>query len=156
MSDLYDSSVPGVIVRGMSFPRTCNGCRFLQAETFEAPLIGFHTTYSCAAIVNQLEAGVPDTLRTSGRLEACPLEDLPEEIHTDCKLDFGPVWIRADEELPSDDRYVICCCRNKEGKGNVVKGYYSRPAGRWACGMNTNVTHWMELPVPPEEVKMDE
>jgi len=154
MSEMCKSSVPGVIVRGMTFPKTCDECRFLQADTFDAPFLGLHTSYSCMAVENQLEAGVPDGTRTTGRLEACPLEPLPEEIHTDCKLDLGPVWIRADEDLPSDDRYVLCCCRNKEGRPNVVKGYYSRTAGRFACGMNTNVTHWMELPVPPMEERI--
>lgn len=148
---MNETNNPGVIVRGMTMPETCDGCRFLQAETFDAPLIWWHTTYTCAAMENQLEAGVPDGLRTSGRRDACPLEPLPEEIHTDCKIDLGPVWIRADEELPDDDRYVLCCCRPKAGKLNVVKGYYAKSTGRWVCGMNTNVTHWMELPVPPEE-----
>ena len=148
---MKENNNPGVIVRGMTFPKTCDECRFLQADTFEAPFIGLHTSYSCAAMENQLEAGVPGWGRTIERLEACPLEPLPEEIHTDCKIDLGPVWIRADEDLPSDDRYVLCCCRNKEGRPNVVKGYYSRTAGRWACGMNTNVTHWRKRPVPPEE-----
>lgn len=153
---MTESNNPGVIVRGMTMPKTCDGCRFLLADTYKSPIIGIHTTYSCMAIENQLEAGVTDGLRTSGRLDACPLEPLPEEIHTDCKIDLGPVWIRADEELPDDDRYVLCCCRNKEGKLNVVKGYYAKSAGRWACGMNSNVTHWMEMPAPPREVTVDD
>lgn len=153
---MTETNKPGVIVRGMTMPNTCDGCRFLLAETFETPVIGFFTTYSCMAMDDQLAAGVPDDTRTSGRLEACPLGALPEEIHTDCKIDLGPVWIRADEELPDDDRYVLCCCRPKAGKLNVVKGYYAKSTGRWVCGMNTNVTHWMELPVPPREGQKNE
>lgn len=150
---MTESKNPGVIVRGMTFPKTCDECRFLQADTFEAPFIGLLTTYTCAAMENLLEAGVNGWLRTTGRLKACPLDPLPEEIHTDCRIDLGPVWIRADEEVPNDDRYVLCCCRNKEGRPNIVKWYYSRTEGRWACGMNSNVTHWMELPEPPEEAR---
>lgn len=150
---MTESKNPGVIVRGMTLPKTCDECRFLQADTFEAPFLGLYTSYSCMAVENQLEAGVPDGTRTTGRLKACPLEPLPQEIHTDCRIDLGPVWIRADEKLPDDDRYVLCCCRNKEGKPNIVRGYYSQSTGRWVCGMNSNVTHWMDLPAPPEEAR---
>lgn len=155
MIDLYNSSVPCVIVRGMTFPKTCDECRFLQADTFEAPFIGLHTTYSCAAMENQLEAGVPDGTRTTGRLEACPLDPLPEEIHTDCRIDLGPVWIRADEELPSNDRYVLCCCRTWTRATKIDKVCIGLFNGqRITTGIESDtVTHWMPLPNLPEEVQ---
>ena len=153
---MTESKNPGVIVRGMTMPETCDGCRFLLADTYKSPIIGIHTTYSCMALENQLEAGVPDGLRTSRRLEACPLEPLPEEIHTDCRIDLGPVWIRADEELPDDDRYVLCCTSDQKGNKNIMRGYYDGSHNRWVNGRNPNVTHWMEMPAPPREGQKDE
>lgn len=49
--------------------------------------------------------------------------------------------------VPGDDRRVLCCTRTKVGMLNIVIGYY---AGRWCCGMNSNVIAWMELPRLPE------
>ena len=55
-----------------------------------------------------------------------------------------PQWIDASKDVPDTDRYVLCCTRTAQGRQNVVRGYYA--GGRWCCGMNSNVTHWMELP----------
>ena len=61
----------------------------------------------------------------------------------------GSPWISAEERLPETDDHVLCCTRTKKGTANVVVGYYMD--GLWRCGMNSNVTHWMPLPEPPEE-----
>lgn len=60
-------------------------------------------------------------------------------------------WRKAEDEVPDDERRVLCCTRTKSGLRNIVIGYYIGEHDRWACGMNTNVTHWMELPDPPED-----
>lgn len=135
---MTENNTPGVIVRGMSLPKTCYACRFLLWSR-------------CAAMEPGTPADVDVVSRLTGRREDCPLDPLPEEVHTDCRISFVPVWNDVQDEIPRDDRYVLCCCRNKAGEPNVVKGYYSHATGRWACGMNTNVTHWMEMPVPPRK-----
>lgn len=62
-----------------------------------------------------------------------------------------PEWIPISERLPEDDRHVLCLTRTKKGLCNVVIGFYFEDM--WHCGMNSNVTHWMELPEPPEVIE---
>jgi len=57
-------------------------------------------------------------------------------------------WISVTDWLPENDDHVLCCTLTKAGRRNVVIGYYMD--GAWRCGMNSNVTHWMPLPEPPE------
>lgn len=57
-------------------------------------------------------------------------------------------WIRSEDRVPETDGYVLCCTRTKAGQKSVVRGYHAD--GRWCCGMNSNVTHWMPLPEVPE------
>ena len=60
-------------------------------------------------------------------------------------------WIKTTDRLPEDDRHVLCLTRTKKGLWNVVIGYYMD--GFWRVGMNSNVTHWMPLPEPPEVIE---
>lgn len=57
-------------------------------------------------------------------------------------------WISVKTRLPETDDHVLCCTQNKKGVRTVVRGFYM---DGWHCGMNTNVTHWMPMPAPPEE-----
>lgn len=59
-------------------------------------------------------------------------------------------WISVEDRLPEDERHVLAATRNKKGDYNIVKAYYCHDLGMWAAGMNSNVTHWMPLPEPPE------
>ena len=73
-----------------------------------------------------------------------------EKANFDIIVDLQPTvpqWIDASKDVPDTDRYVLCCTRTSQGRQNVVRGYYA--GGRWCCGMNSNVTHWMELPEVP-------
>jgi hypothetical protein len=60
---------------------------------------------------------------------------------SECEYDVK--WISVDERLPEDGVKVLCCTKTKSGNRNIVIGYHD---GRWCCGMNSNVTHWMPLP----------
>lgn len=61
----------------------------------------------------------------------------------------GSGWVSVSETLPMPNQYVLCCTRTKSGTTNIVRGYHD--GERWCCGMNSNVTHWMTMPEPPEE-----
>ena len=58
-------------------------------------------------------------------------------------------WIPCSERLPEDGDKVLCMTKTKKGNLNHVVGYHY--SGGWACGMNSNVVAWMELPEPYEE-----
>lgn len=58
-------------------------------------------------------------------------------------------WISVKDRLPDAEDRVLCCTLTKKGTRNVIIGYYMD--GAWRCGMNSNVTHWMPIPQPPEE-----
>lgn len=60
--------------------------------------------------------------------------------------DAQPQWIPVSERLPEDDTKVLCCTATKKGTLNIVIGYHYEDI--WACGMNSNVIAWMELPEP--------
>lgn len=59
-------------------------------------------------------------------------------------------WISVEDRLPENDDHVLAATQNKRGEYNIVKAYYHHGLGCWAAGMNSNVTHWMPLPDPPE------
>lgn len=61
----------------------------------------------------------------------------------------GIGWVSAREELPMPNQYVLVATKTKKGDVNIVRGYSD--GERWCCGMNSNVTHWMPMPAPPEE-----
>lgn len=63
-------------------------------------------------------------------------------------------WISVKDRLPETEDHVLCCTQSKKGGQNIVRGYYRRD-GLWVSGMNSNVTHWMPLPDPPELEKED-
>lgn len=46
------------------------------------------------------------------------------------------------DDLPNTDRKVECRTITNKGQVNPVFGYY---AGRWCCGMNSNVIAWREI-----------
>lgn len=70
------------------------------------------------------------------------------EIIRQLRQERGHKWIRAEDHLPETEDHVLCFTRTKSGQKNVVRGYYMD--GQWRCGMNSNVTHWMPMPAPPE------
>lgn len=55
-------------------------------------------------------------------------------------------WTPCSERLPDHEDRVLCCTYTKAGIPNHVIGYHA--AGRWCCGMNSNVVAWMPLPDP--------
>ena len=57
-------------------------------------------------------------------------------------------WSPVDEILPKDEEKVLVCTQTKDGRKNIVVGYYSPELGRWVSGMNSNVIAWMPLPRP--------
>ena len=59
--------------------------------------------------------------------------------------DGRPKWISVNEKLPKTEDHVLCCTETKQGRKNVVIGYYM---DGWRCGMNSNVIAWMPLPEP--------
>lgn len=68
------------------------------------------------------------------------------------ELAAAPRWIDAyNGTLPPDDEKILCLTRQKNGGWNIVMGYCD--GHQWHTGKNTNVTHWMPLPEPPEEVR---
>jgi hypothetical protein len=59
-----------------------------------------------------------------------------------------PQWISVDERLPSGLCFVLATCGD-----HVFEATYwpsSRQFGTDNGGMLDSVTHWMELPAPPE------
>lgn len=58
------------------------------------------------------------------------------------------VWNNVNDKLPDPEEYVLCCTITKNGKRNIVRGYYTTDHG-WVIGMYTNVTHWLPLPEVP-------
>lgn len=62
-------------------------------------------------------------------------------------------WIEPynPEDLPEDDRRVLCLTETKAGRKNIMIGYYAKDLGRWVVGMSSNVIAWMYLPEIPED-----
>lgn len=58
-------------------------------------------------------------------------------------------WISAEDKLPDDSTTVIVA--TPDDPDPVWLGYYE--GGRWysAEGCEVYVTHWCEMPAPPEE-----
>ena len=72
-------------------------------------------------------------------------DDTPEKTHAE--------WIPVSERLPETEDHVLCCTETKDGRKNVVIGYYM---DGWRCGMNSNVIAWMHLPNPYEGGMQDD
>ncbi len=60
-------------------------------------------------------------------------------------------WISVKDRLPESDDYVLCYRDSCGLSSRIMVGFYLR--GKWTCGAIGNVTHWMPLPEPPEEVQ---
>lgn len=58
-------------------------------------------------------------------------------------------WRNARTEQPADQEEVLVCTRSKKGMRNIDKGYWS--IDRWIHRGSAEVTHWMPLPLFPEE-----
>ena len=56
-------------------------------------------------------------------------------------------WRNASMVWPVEEERVLCATVTKAGRQNIVIGYFAD--GRWCCGMNSNVTHWLPLPEFP-------
>lgn len=95
------------------------------------------------------QAKKEDLVQRLGAYEDTGLE--PEDVR---ELLGTPLWINPAEQLPLDGERVLCVTKTKSGLLNLVIGYWdakwSNGAGRWACGMNSNVVRWSWLPQLPE------
>ncbi|MDD6642708.1 MAG: DUF551 domain-containing protein [Firmicutes bacterium] len=59
-------------------------------------------------------------------------------------------WISVKDRLPETEDEVLVLTMSKNGNINVDKGYFAN--GRFVHRGRAEVTHWMPLPEPPEEV----
>lgn len=80
------------------------------------------------------------------------VSSLAEAINRTPAADVEPVrrWISCSERMPErPGDYQVCTKNEYYGTKNVAKRYFNGDcwSGRW-----TNITHWMPLPEPPEEV----
>lgn len=70
-------------------------------------------------------------------------------------IEFMFAWIRTDEMLPPVGEPVLIVRHSYNGEPVRVEPATLRPDGRWkAIGhkfTQANVTHWMPMPVPPQE-----
>lgn len=67
-----------------------------------------------------------------------------------------PRWIPVEERLPEGDEDVLVYIHNYQDETFVDVGYYKSSSKKWACYASTerdDITHWMPLPEPPEEVQ---
>ena len=67
-----------------------------------------------------------------------------------------PRWIGVDERMPEEDEDVLVYIHNYQNETFVDVGYYKSLSKKWACYASTaqdDITHWMPLPEPPEEVQ---
>ena len=106
-----------------------------------------------AAIEKIREAGCTDC---GGRSDTicgfCDFENAVRLVNGLPAADVEPVrrWIPCSERLPErPGDYQVCTKNEYYGTKNVAKRYFNGDcwSGRW-----TNITHWMPLPEPPEEV----
>ena len=68
------------------------------------------------------------------------------------------VWIPTAEQLPAVGEPVLIVRHSYNGEPVRVEPATLRPDGRWkAIGHNftqKNVSHWMPMPIPPQEVTL--
>ncbi len=60
----------------------------------------------------------------------------------------APKWISVEERLPSNTRKVLIYTRRHK----TFISYYNPADGMWGYEYDYDITHWMKLPEPPEEV----
>lgn len=81
---------------------------------------------------------------------------LPAASIGDPKISEYPVWIPTAEQLPAVGEPVLIVRHSYNGEPVRVEPAFLRQDGRWnAMGhkfMQTNVSHWMPMPIPPQEV----
>lgn len=77
-----------------------------------------------------------------------------DEVNEACRMGMEALertrWIPCSERMPErPGDYQVCTKNEYYGTKNVAKRYFNGDcwSGRW-----TNITHWMPLPEPPEEV----
>ena len=58
-----------------------------------------------------------------------------------------PGWIGVDEAMPEDNQKVLVCTRS----GKICVARWSERQGHFVASGNLTVTHWIQLPEPPEE-----
>lgn len=88
--------------------------------------------------------------------------DMVEDMN---QIPAAEEWISVKDRLPEDGEMVLMCKRLKSGRCSIDLGYYmsqftvyDADLGRnvdkptWVTRGNNNVTHWMKIPDPPEEV----
>lgn len=69
-------------------------------------------------------------------------------------VDAMPKWISVEERLPNDGQKVMVCGLRNGMQVGAFKGLSRQNRnGSWWWKKDTilHVTHWMELPKPPEE-----
>ena len=68
------------------------------------------------------------------------------------------VWIPTAEQLPAVGEPVLIVRHSYSGEPVRVEPAFLRPDGRWnAMGhkfTQKNVSHWMSMPIPPQEVTL--
>ena len=63
-------------------------------------------------------------------------------------------WMNVKLGVPSDEREVLIVTKSKNGNRNIDKGYFMQTpegGGRWVHRGVSEVTHWRDMPVLPEE-----
>ena len=81
------------------------------------------------------------------------IKRIPYTIRADISetLEIENGWIPCSERLPSEFNYVLCSGRDGIG---VLRYIGSKWLDENAIAYSTNeITHWMPLPEPPEEVQ---
>ena len=72
-----------------------------------------------------------------------------EQVVKDAPIIPAPRWVRCEEEMPKDGEWVLVW-----GDGFHVPVEVFREHGAWLDSQFekfTGVTHWMQLPEPPQE-----
>lgn len=64
--------------------------------------------------------------------------------------EFRDHWRKESDEIPDDDRAVIVLCEHYVGLWTVTVGYCKDEKWHTLDGRIIRVTHWMDLPDPPE------
>lgn len=69
-----------------------------------------------------------------------------------CAVDDAPQWISVKDKLPDTTVKVVVYAGNKIA--TAWRTDFSNPPGQWDsydCIRTDSITHWMQLPEPPQE-----